>query len=37
MGDITWEPLDNCKQLEALDRYLELHGVRCPTELQNRT
>jgi hypothetical protein len=36
MGDITWGPLDNCKQLEALDRYLELHGVRCPTELPNR-
>jgi hypothetical protein len=36
MGDITWEPLDNCKQLEALDRYLELHGVRRPTELPNR-
>jgi hypothetical protein len=35
MGDITWKPLDNCKQLEALDRYLELHGVRCPTELPN--
>ncbi|KZT63166.1 hypothetical protein DAEQUDRAFT_642233, partial [Daedalea quercina L-15889] len=26
-GDILWESYDNCKDLEALDRYLELQGV----------
>ena len=26
-GEITREPLKNCKDLAALDRYLELHGV----------
>jgi hypothetical protein len=26
-GEITCEPLHNCKDLAALDRYLELHGV----------
>lgn len=26
-GDIFWESYDNCKDLAALDRYLELHGV----------
>jgi hypothetical protein len=26
-GEITREPLRNCKDLAALDRYLELHGV----------
>ena len=24
LGDITWEPLSSCKDLEALDVYLEL-------------
>src|SRR6266481_9960654 len=27
LGDVTWEPLADCKELEALDEYLELHGV----------
>ena len=27
LGDITWEPYTMCKELEALDRYLELRGV----------
>ena len=36
MGDTTWEKHDSCKQLEALDRYLELHGVRRPAQLQRR-
>jgi len=38
-GEITREPLKNCKELAALDRYLELHGVsrwqdlpRAPTK-----
>ncbi|KIK14683.1 hypothetical protein PISMIDRAFT_17126 [Pisolithus microcarpus 441] len=27
LGDSTWEPYLHCKELEALDRYLELHRV----------
>ena len=27
LGDVTWEPYNICKDLEALDRYLELQGV----------
>ena len=27
LGDVTWEPLASCKELEALDSYLELRGV----------
>ena len=27
LGDVTWEPYTTCKDLEALDRYLELRGV----------
>ena len=27
LGDTTWEPLAACKDLEALDLYLELQGV----------
>ena len=26
LGDITWEPINSCKDLEALDKYLELRG-----------
>jgi hypothetical protein len=33
LGDATWEPLANCKQLEALDSYLELRGVNSPKAL----
>ena len=29
-GDITWEPLSSCKDLEALDVYLELQGAKAP-------
>ena len=29
LGDITWEPMSSCKDLEALDKYLELWGVKC--------
>ena len=29
LGDITWEPISSCKDLEALDKYLELQGVKC--------
>ena len=28
LGDVTWEPLAECKELEALDEYLELRGVQ---------
>ncbi|KIK27784.1 hypothetical protein PISMIDRAFT_92792, partial [Pisolithus microcarpus 441] len=28
LSDMTWEPVSNCKELEALDRYLELQGVQ---------
>ena len=33
LGDVTWEPLASCKVLEALDAYLELHGVTQPHDL----
>jgi hypothetical protein len=36
LGDTTWEPQEACKQLEALDRYLELHGVKRPASLPRR-
>ncbi|QRV72049.1 Transposon Tf2-1 polyprotein [Ceratobasidium sp. AG-Ba] len=32
-GDQTWESLQRCSDLEALDRYLELQGVTEPEEL----
>jgi hypothetical protein len=27
-GEMTWEPLESCKDLAALDRYLTLMGVK---------
>ncbi|GLB44699.1 putative retrotransposable element tf2 155 kda protein type 1-like [Lyophyllum shimeji] len=36
LGDTTWEPYDNCKDLAALDRYLELQGVKRPRQLARR-
>ena len=27
LGDTTWEPIASCKDLEALDLYLELRGI----------
>jgi len=27
LGDSTWEPYSECKELEALDRYLDLQGL----------
>ncbi|KAG6823875.1 hypothetical protein H0H92_008775, partial [Tricholoma furcatifolium] len=36
LGDTTWEPLQNCRELEALDRYLELQGVKRPAGLSKR-
>jgi hypothetical protein len=28
LGDTTWEPYNACKELEALDKYLELQGLK---------
>lgn len=36
LGDTTWEPLANCKQLKALDEYLVLQGVKDWKELPRR-
>ena len=33
LGDVTWEPLASCKELEALDSYLELRGVTWSHDL----
>ena len=33
LGDTTWEPLASCKDLEALDLYLELRDVAHPCNL----
>ena len=30
LRDTTWEMLDTCKDLEALDRYLEVQGMKHP-------
>ena len=31
LGDLTWEPSRNCKQLVALDNYLDLQGSSDPS------
>ena len=36
LGDTTWDPLATCKNLEALDVYLELWGVAHPRDLPKR-
>ena len=36
LGDVTWEPIDSCKTLEALDTYLEFRGVTCLGDLPQR-
>ena len=28
LGDVTWKPISSCKDLEALDKYLGLRGVK---------
>lgn len=33
IGDTTWEPLSNCNKLAALERYLELQGVKRLSQL----
>jgi len=37
LGDTTWEPSASCKDLSALDRYLELQGVQHPAQLSRRS
>ena len=37
LGDVTWEPLASCKELPALDEYLELHRVNQPHDLPHKT
>ena len=33
LEDITWEPINSCKDLEALDKYLELQGIKRAQDL----
>ena len=33
LGNATWEPYAHCKELEALDRYLELQGTASIRQL----
>ena len=37
LGDVMWEPLIECKELQALDEYLDLHGVKRPCNLPCKT
>jgi hypothetical protein len=37
LGDTTWEPHENCKELQALDEYLQLRGVTQPRQLSRLT
>jgi len=36
LGNVTWEPLAECKELEALDEYLELRGAKWPCDLLHK-
>ena len=36
LGDVTWEPLASCKELAALDEYLELGRAQRPRDLLRR-
>ncbi|KAG6889167.1 hypothetical protein C0992_006214 [Termitomyces sp. T32_za158] len=36
-GDTTWELYQTCSKLAALDRSLELQGVKRPSQLAKRT
>ena len=33
LGDMMWEPLASCKELAALDKYLELCRAKWPHDL----
>ena len=37
LGNMTWEPLASCKELAALDKYLELCRVSQPHNLPHTT
>jgi len=37
LGDVTWEPLSECRELEALSEYLELRGAKRPRDLPRKT
>ncbi len=37
LGDVTWEPLASCEELEVLDEYLELRGAKQPRDLPRKT
>ncbi|KAH8113700.1 hypothetical protein DFH11DRAFT_1471029, partial [Phellopilus nigrolimitatus] len=37
LGDESWEPLEECEELVALDEYLALHGVDRPAQLPGRS
>ncbi|KNZ77493.1 hypothetical protein J132_05288, partial [Termitomyces sp. J132] len=37
LGDTTWESLETCKDLVALDRDLELQNVQCTVQLARRS
>ena len=37
LGDVTWEPLAECKELKALDEYLDLRSVKRPHDLPRKT
>ncbi len=37
LGDTTWEPFKHCKDLVALDRYLEIQGVVKIHQLRKRS
>ena len=36
MGDTTWEPLQACHELQALDNYLQLIGVNDVSHLPRK-
>ncbi len=33
---MTWEPLEHCKDLTALDQYLEVMGTESPQKLPKK-
>src|SRR6266481_1442286 len=37
LGDVMWEPLASCEELEVLDEYLELRGAKQPRDLPRKT
>ena len=37
LGDTTWESYGLCKDLTALDKYLELQGVKRPAQLPQKS